>query len=90
MKYERLQILGYRGWGQLTVSDLGTINLFVGRNNAGKTSVLECLDYLETNNHATSLVRVAERREELLSVDSERKGYRDLRMDMSRFVHRSP
>ena len=34
---------GYRGIRSLTLPELGRVNLFVGKNNAGKTSLLEAL-----------------------------------------------
>ena len=40
---ERLTVRNYRGLHDLTIKDLGRINVFTGRNNAGKTSLLEAL-----------------------------------------------
>ena len=39
--YEQLKIENFRGIKSLEINDLARINLFVGRNNCGKTSVLE-------------------------------------------------
>jgi AAA15 family ATPase/GTPase len=41
MKYEKLTIENFRGISSLEITDLQHLNLFVGRNNCGKTSVLE-------------------------------------------------
>jgi hypothetical protein len=38
-----IQIEGYRGFEQFEMTDLGRLNLLVGTNNSGKTSVLEAL-----------------------------------------------
>jgi hypothetical protein len=46
------------------MSDLGRINLLVGKNNAGKTSVLEGLFILASGNNPTSLWYVLSRRGE--------------------------
>jgi len=39
-------IENFRGFGGLTLSGLGRVNLVVGRNNAGKTSLLEAITLL--------------------------------------------
>jgi|GEM_PF-2955361 len=43
MYLSRLHITNYRGISNLQIDDLRPINIFVGRNGAGKTSVLEAL-----------------------------------------------
>jgi AAA15 family ATPase/GTPase len=40
---ELLQIKDFRGFGSLEIKGLSKINLFVGKNNSGKTSILESL-----------------------------------------------
>lgn len=39
----KAEINGFRGLRNLTLNDPGVVNIFVGRNGAGKTSVLEAL-----------------------------------------------
>lgn len=41
--YRDLTITGFRGFEHFTMSGLGRLNLLVGTNNSGKTSVLEAL-----------------------------------------------
>jgi len=41
--YENLRISNFRGIDELNIDELSRINLFVGANNSGKTSVLEAL-----------------------------------------------
>lgn len=41
MKYQSLTIENFRGIEKLEINDLKRINLLVGRNNCGKTSILE-------------------------------------------------
>jgi len=41
-----LQIDGFRAFRRYTVGDLGRVNLFVGRNNSGKTTILEAAEML--------------------------------------------
>lgn len=43
-----LRICGYRGLDEFTLDRLGRINLLVGTNNCGKTSILECIDILSS------------------------------------------
>lgn len=40
---ENLNIVAFRGLRNLELNDLGGVNLFVGPNNSGKTSVLEAI-----------------------------------------------
>lgn len=40
---ERLKVKHFRGLNDLRIERLGSINLFAGRNNSGKTSLLEAL-----------------------------------------------
>ena len=40
---ENLEIKNYRGISNLEISDLSTINIFVGMNGVGKTSILEAI-----------------------------------------------
>lgn len=44
--FDHLQISGYRGFGTLDLPQLGQVNIFVGDNNSGKTSLLEAISIL--------------------------------------------
>jgi hypothetical protein len=48
--YKTLSIKGFRGFDELELADIGRINLILGANNTGKTSILEALF-----THATGL-----------------------------------
>lgn len=63
-------IKGYRGLEHLEMSNLGRINLLVGKNNSGKSSVLEALYLLELGGHPTALLRVLTGRGEIFDMDS--------------------
>lgn len=52
--YRDLTITGFRGFKHFTMSGLGRVNLLVGTNNSGKTSVLEAL--LMLIGHGTPIV----------------------------------
>ncbi|MSU00133.1 AAA family ATPase [Tissierella pigra] len=57
-----LNIEAYRGIKSLEIEDLGNINIFVGDNNTGKTSVLEAIQLI-CNPSEYNLIRIARQRE---------------------------
>lgn len=61
-----LEIHGFRAFKVLRVSDLDRINLFVGRNNSGKTTILEAAEMLVSEDKPAAIVRCAMRRGEML------------------------
>jgi len=46
LSFTQIEINGFRGLRSLNLDDLGRINILVGDNNSGKTSVLEALSIL--------------------------------------------
>jgi len=44
--FDYVQISGYRGLEMAELSQLGAVNIFVGNNNSGKTSLLEAISIL--------------------------------------------
>jgi hypothetical protein len=59
-----IRIEGFRGFKQFEMSGLGQINLLVGKNNCGKTSILEALYLLTTKGDLSSLGQLLWRRGE--------------------------
>lgn len=55
---ESLSIQGYRTFSKYELSGLGRVNLLVGVNNSGKTSVLEALHLLTSRGDPTALWQV--------------------------------
>lgn len=51
-----LHIVNYRAFRDLHITHLGRVNLFVGRNNIGKTSLLEAI-WLYSRRGASSVIR---------------------------------
>ncbi len=43
MRFKEISISGFRSIKEISISDLKQVNLFVGKNNCGKTSMLESL-----------------------------------------------
>ena len=71
------RIEGFRGFQDFQVGDLGRVNLFVGANNSGKTSLLEALYLLATRADPLMLAKVLRRRGEVV-MDRSRSRDRDL------------
>jgi hypothetical protein len=62
-----IQIEGYRGFKRFEMNNLGRVNLLVGTNNSGKTSVLEAIEILSSRGDPVSLWSVLARRGEILA-----------------------
>jgi hypothetical protein len=61
-----LHIEGFRAFERLDVEGLARVNLFIGPNNAGKTTVLEAVQVLLAGDPRLALAAIARRRGELL------------------------
>jgi hypothetical protein len=59
-----ISIHGYRGFDHFEMPDLGRINLLVGTNNSGKTSILEAVSILESSGDLARLWNIRWRRGE--------------------------
>jgi hypothetical protein len=70
--YHTVNIEGYRGFDRFEMTNLGRVNLLVGRNNSGKTSVLEALHLLSYGADLTALWQICGRRGERVSEERER------------------
>ena len=71
--YTSLQISGYRGLGSFRLDGLGRVNLLVGTNNSGKTSILECIELLRSAGNAHVLTTILGRRGEWSYSSSEER-----------------
>lgn len=76
---DSLEISRYRGLRELKIEKLGRVNLIVGKNNVGKTSVLEALWLYANPASPNHLIRLAESRHELAPDTHLRLDERDLR-----------
>ena len=59
----------YRGFDEYELADLTRVNLLVGRNNSGKTSILEAVHFLAARGDPAVLTHSANRRGELNVVE---------------------
>lgn len=62
---KRLQIERYRGIKALKIIELKSVNLVVGDNNCGKTSVLEAVQLLRTSGNLANVYRVSRLRDSI-------------------------
>ncbi|WP_420450138.1 AAA family ATPase [Candidatus Palauibacter sp.] len=62
--YSSIRIQGYRGLDTFRLEGLGRLNLLVGPNNSGKTSILECIELLRSAGESHVLWSIAGRRGE--------------------------
>ena len=69
--YSSIRIQGYRGFDSFRMEGLGRVNLLVGTNNSGKTSILECIELLRSAGNPQVLWSIAGRRGEWGSVNEE-------------------
>jgi len=82
-----LSITGFRGFSKLRVDPLTRVNLFVGTNNAGKTSILEAAELLAVGSAVGFLRSPARRGERILTTREERRSVNDIEWDVSHLFH---
>ncbi|MBM4035201.1 MAG: hypothetical protein FJ291_25950 [Planctomycetes bacterium] len=89
-----LQVEGYRGFaGRYTLRGFSQVNLLVGKNNCGKTSILEALHLLASGGDPKIVIETALRRGETVSVLEIPMSYSDYRTrsvtcpDATHFFH---
>lgn len=68
---EDFHIDGFRSFAALNIAPLARVNLFVGKNNCGKTSILEALQLLATDGDWNTLAQGMYRRGERLVLESD-------------------
>ena len=65
LHFPNLTIKGFRGIRELTIPQLGRVNLITGKNNTGKSSVLEALQIFANNAAPWVILDILEFREEV-------------------------
>ena len=71
MRYKSLSIENFRGIANLEITDMQRVNLFVGRNNCGKTSVLEAVFLLSGMSNPQLPVYIHNFRDLILTSDED-------------------
>jgi predicted ATPase len=69
MRIQSLSIQDFRGFHRLEMKDLGRINLIVGTNNSGKTTVLEAINLLMANGDTPAIWSMLIQRGEAVGAD---------------------
>ncbi|MFN7907438.1 MAG: AAA family ATPase [Microcystis sp.] len=69
---ESLKIEGFRGFQNFEMANLGRINLLVGKNNSGKTSILEAIQFLYVQNNLDIFLETISYRGEFSWLESNR------------------
>ena len=83
-----LEIENYRGFRRYRLKDLARVNLLVGKNNCGKTSVLEAVQFAAAGGYYDVLLSTAWQRGEVVSAPSDRERYgRELYPALSHFFY---
>ena len=85
--YSSIRIRGYRGLDSFRLRGLGRVNLLVGTNNCGKTSILECIELLRSAGHPSVLSAIAARRGESRADDGDARGTPTPRPDLVDVSH---
>ena len=62
---DSLQVKGFRAFEDLQIEKLGRVNLITGKNNVGKTSLLEALQIYARNGEPSAVMDMLERRDEM-------------------------
>ena len=81
---QKLAMRGYRGFESYRLINLARVNLVVGKNNCGKTSVLEAIELLVSGGRPAAFLRSLKRRGEM----RERMGERSWDISHVFFGHR--
>ena len=77
-----LQLERFRGFETYALTDFTRVNLLVGKNNCGKTSILEAIHFLVSGGNPFVLTRAANRRGEVSDTGAKGGGWRP---DVSHF-----
>ena len=71
------ELTRYRGFEHYKLANLGPVNLLVGKNNSGKTSLLEGIHFLTAGGDPLVLAQVTARRGEFVAVAEDEPPYND-------------
>ena len=84
--FKSLKIENFRGFKSFELQHLGRVNLLVGANNSGKTSILEAIKLLCSGN-LSSLEKLMIYRGEYLMDEDEINGHEDYELDIRHLFH---
>lgn len=76
--YDSLKVLRFRAFDLFEIQHLSRVNLLVGKNNAGKTSLLDAVEVMALGGRVVSLLRSPRRRGEVSLEPADEKTRREL------------
>ncbi len=79
-----LKIENFRCFRQFELKKLGRVNLLVGKNNSGKTSILEAIQLLNLPSNPQSLLKIIDHRREY---NQRSQGYSKFDLDVCHLFH---
>lgn len=83
----RVDIKNYRGFRSFSMDGVATVNLIVGKNNSGKTALLEAIHLLASRGNPMVLTGVVNRRNEFIVGEDYEGPGPDSLIDISHFFH---
>lgn len=86
--YESLTVHGFRAFSSFDLPNLSRVNLFVGKNNSGKTSLLDAIEIASGGGRISSLLKSPRRRGEVFSEHAEERPRLELDVRHLFFGHR--
>ena len=81
-----LALQRFRGFESYQLTGLARVNLVVGKNNCGKTSILEAIELLRSEGHPRVLYKLLQRRNEMGTRRTYERSYTGI-MDISHIFH---
>lgn len=76
--YDALKVQRFRAFDSFDLPELTRVNLLVGKNNAGKTCLLDAVEMVALGGRVTSLLRSPRRRGEILFESEDERTRREL------------
>lgn len=70
-----LSITNFRGFSRFRLGGLGRVNLIVGKNNSGKSTILEAIEFLQASANHRVISRALDRRGEVIYHDDDNRSY---------------
>jgi hypothetical protein len=86
---DSLEVRNFRGFRHLQIERLGRVNLIVGKNNVGKTSLLEALQLYAQRTYPTLVEEIWEQlrvRDESIDIDTSLRLARERDVDVEKFL----
>ena len=84
---DSLEVRGFRAFSHLLIPRLGRVNLIVGKNNVGKTALLEALWLFATRGNPATIWQMLEARSEAKRLDRDAQGIKERAATIKHLFH---